>query len=1125
MKKLMFGLHAFIVLAGIILLAACELTPLAVTGEVNAQARNIAGYIYVSPSGSNESGNGTTQQPYKTIAKALTVASAGNTISLAAGTYTESSFFLPVNVSLIGAGSANTILTSNTLVSSGTPEDNANFLIRLDQPGTNTGVQTVAGFTIDGKNKTFNGIVGYSRSNITVNDIHFKNCAETGARIFGAQGYISNINITNSTFTNCGKDHLSGNPGWTSGNLMIGYLDGANISNIVINDIYGYGIKFTNDGNFKNTKVHDSIINVSETDEQWGEDIAIEMWNLGPGNEIYNIQTNTWLSLIDLASFSSNPSKAGDNLKLYNIRIIDTDGASVKEAIEIGSSGVDMYNCYIKDKGFGIAMWARPNKKNTIRQNIFDNQYTHTDYGYANGAAILIATGTGVGVYNNVIAGFKNAITLTSTVNGESVNDIAIRNNVFLMRSDATGIITKGSGQASNVVISNNLKITSDYYASNFAANNLAWTDVSGATVSNNYDGNPQFHNRGLGWDSFYEPQSPTSFVVGKGLDVGFGTTLGAKVYDGTFPAPDAARIVQTTTTVTFVPFSLNLNGVSSISDQATFGINTGSYGGASVSFPNEGVGSSTALKIQANSNAGVWLGALGNRGLGLGVSAAVITLKIRADSSQAGAQIILKPIVGPPSTAGGIDAAQVALIFGPGQTPWPAAAVDGNPLTFATISLTLPLSSNSSLGPSNYGVQLALTGYGTGCTIWIDDITVSNPSFGSTTSTTSSTSTTSTTLFPTTSTSSSSSSSSTSSTSSTLLATSTSSSSSTSSSTSTSTTSTTLPSAALGTGVFTIVNLASNKIQKPEPWIGGSISNNDYTGALIEQWEVTKVGAYYRFINKSSGHALDGSGNDAKMQSYSATDAQLWDLIGLGNSQYRMTNKLSTKAAKSQDVFNGNPMKMETFANNNLFKWTFTQLGGSVVTSTSTSSTSSTSSTVIAASSTSTSSTSTSTVPVSTTSTSSTSSTSTSSTSSTSTTSTTIVETGLASGRYRLVNLGANKAQKSESWENGSIFNNDYSASDSEKWDVSKVGSYYKIINVATGRALTAVGSEARMTMFTGSDSQLWTATSLGSGQYRLINKQSGLSARSQDIWNGNPMKVETYQNTALFKWAFLAP
>ena len=69
-------------------------------------AASAAAQIYVSPAGSDATGNGTIGNPYKTISFAAGVATAGSTIQLTAGTFgdTEQIVFTTKNLTLVGSG-------------------------------------------------------------------------------------------------------------------------------------------------------------------------------------------------------------------------------------------------------------------------------------------------------------------------------------------------------------------------------------------------------------------------------------------------------------------------------------------------------------------------------------------------------------------------------------------------------------------------------------------------------------------------------------------------------------------------------------------------------------------------------------------------------------------------------------------------------------------------------------------------------------------------------------------------------------------------------------------------------------------------------------------------------------
>ncbi|MEM1326706.1 MAG: hypothetical protein AAGI23_12160 [Bacteroidota bacterium] len=499
--------------------------------ETPQPSPNVTDY-YVSPSGKDHPTAGTLDLPFKTLgyASRMIPAEEGDTIHLDAGTFVETeSAILPLGVHVVGSGEANTILMSSGVH---LPDDidpnHRNFklwydgaLILLVSPHTSrfrdihstmlppeNGNQSLRGFTIDGDGKQLKaGIWVENRHAVQLSHITFRDLAQRGAVIASGdkpwfelpEYYLEDIVVHDCTFINSGKD-LSDE---SLGNLNIAQLNGAKIYNIKIQDEEGYGIKFIYDGYFKDLELHDCEIEVSETDNLWGEDIGIELWNLGAGNEVYNIQCNTWLSFVNHPEIFGTPA-AYEQLDLHDIRIIDQDKNSTKEGIEIGLPGVDLHHCYIQDKGIGIAIWNMGRKHIRIRNSIFYN--TSPKDNWAGGAAIYIDNSQrwdfqNIQIVNNVFDRHRTSI----NIKGERIKDIAIHNNAFF--NTTTDIQAKGK----HIVATHNIKYTA-------AATD--WKQSGLSRFENNYLGDPNYQYSGERWATYYQPVDG-GFAVDKGKDVG----------------------------------------------------------------------------------------------------------------------------------------------------------------------------------------------------------------------------------------------------------------------------------------------------------------------------------------------------------------------------------------------------------------------------------------------------------------------------------------------------------------------------------------------------------------------------------------------------------------------------
>lgn len=506
---------------------------------------------YVSTSGEDNPDCGTLEKPFRSLSYAASRVppNEGDVIEIGPGTFVESEpALIPPGVNVLGAGEDKTILASSGVTVPASVNPSASdyhlwfdgSLIQLVSPHKKTprspnsesyapvnGNQTISGFTIDGAGKKLKaGVWVENRNNVTMHHVTFRDIMLRGA-VFAPgvknwytypEFYMTGILIHDCTFVNCSKDL----PDQSLGNLNIAQLDGAEIYNITINESEGYGIKFIYDGYFKNVNIHDCVIDVNESDAKWGEDIAIELWNIGPGNRISNITCNTWLSIANHPEMFGQPGGVS-HLKIQNIIMKDLDGNSGKEAIEVAAPGVEVANSYFENKGIGIAIWDMGRSEITIRNNIFYNSSVKNNW--ASGAAVYIDnsrnwTFRDIHIHNNVF----DTHAVTVKIKGLSIQDIDIRNNAFIntVSADVEAVGT-------NIMATNNLK---------FTAGNSPWVLTGVTSVANNIMGNPGYFFTGIREGNYYKPIDAHSLVVDRGIDVGLG-------YSGSSPDIGYAEFLQ----------------------------------------------------------------------------------------------------------------------------------------------------------------------------------------------------------------------------------------------------------------------------------------------------------------------------------------------------------------------------------------------------------------------------------------------------------------------------------------------------------------------------------------------------------------------------------------------------
>jgi hypothetical protein len=427
---------------------------------------------YIDPSG-NDSNNGSSGSPWKTLAYACSKAtSSGDVIHVNAGTYTETAqSMLAVGVSIEGAGVISVIQSH---------VGGSSFTIYLysSSQGTN-GNQHISNIKMDGNALTAYGAIKIDRrSNVEIYNCTFVDFNYWGVFFQGGESptvYSSGNKFHNNIVTNCAGYY----GGEGKGNLAACGQDGMLIYNNVITQNRG-----TNDGVCikgvegynKNVKIHNNTLSKTFTAGTTSWDFAIEIWNWLGGNEVYN---NSITGSVDVGGRSNTKGTSTYSTWIHD-NTIGQNALIASENIhgillEGECEDVIIERNYIKNVAQGIPygiIWATPENFKNIRisYNILYNigvADTFTDwkgwgirsqssYGalhssdnieiwnntiishtYGGRTAMLgigvpsFSTATNVSIRNNIIQGFAYAVYGSLGVTGASVDYLSVENNSF----------------------------------------------------------------------------------------------------------------------------------------------------------------------------------------------------------------------------------------------------------------------------------------------------------------------------------------------------------------------------------------------------------------------------------------------------------------------------------------------------------------------------------------------------------------------------------------------------------------------------------------------------------------------------------------------------------------------
>ena len=515
-----------------------------------------AAVYYVSPSGNDVTGNGTSTSPWRTLKFAVTKvpASQGHTIKLSAGTFIENGQFnVPLGVNIEGAGVDQTIIkaASSFYFNPGDPGFALDkFLITLSSSGESNGNQSLKSFTLDGDGKRLHGgIYVRFRNNVLVENIKVQNTNFCGLWIWDVKySAVKQVKLLNCSWASTG---------WAAGALMLSNLQNVEFDRMDIDENMGYGVKALGTSGHKlvNMKFHDSRVSVVPTGK-WNNgsapNISIELWSVDLiGCEIYNTYMDNHLSLVAGAGQSTTQS-----IRVYN-NIIDllTRANGNGYGIELSVSNAEVDHNWIRGGSYGIAHWSPLYMSNW---KIHHNTFYGLNSGYPGDIVRSQKSGIhNVKLYNNTVE-FTGATTINFVgLHGGPSDNVEIKNNLIINSNTSYNwfpnqlIFMENGATLSGLTVTNNLldKLPIGSVAGSYANNKL----VSG-----------QIAKVGNRPDPYYLP-TVGSALIDAGVNVGY-TFQGSAPDIGAYEiGGSVAPVVVTGVSITPGNVQLNANATSQL--------------------------------------------------------------------------------------------------------------------------------------------------------------------------------------------------------------------------------------------------------------------------------------------------------------------------------------------------------------------------------------------------------------------------------------------------------------------------------------------------------------------------------------------------------------------------------
>jgi len=497
---------------------------------------------FVATTGSNGGSNDceTVGTPCATITYALTQSTSGDVISIAAGTYTETSYLVVgTGISIQGAGIDVTTVKVTSGLNWNVDCSGANATKCIFQyTGSGSTAQKLSDLTIEGNAKLVHGgiVIGVTnaRNNVTVEDVKITNMDYFGAYVHGNGHTFKNVQIINSAeAAAC----------FSTGNLLVGGTEDFMCDNVDISDNSGgYGVKswggnvIIESHTFQNSEIR--ILANSPYGGGGIPNIAYEFAECRPRNCVFqNNYTDNCVSLVRVNGATNDGIPSVHITNNTFDMITKGGGSSINTPIELSYHNVEIDNNHFVGGRYAyIVSWNVNETAPAINWDIHHN--TFYCVGHVNSpTGILRSSYAGfqdVDFFNNTIHippsnNFYTTLFYTGCCGfARSSTDIQAKNNVIYDQSTSDG----GVGGASQLT---RLEGSGGGWTScNFeynTVNGMATTLPSGWTVSNTLTTSPAFIGGGgvnpspFVYDPFFRPAAGSP-LLNSGVDVGFGTPV-----------------------------------------------------------------------------------------------------------------------------------------------------------------------------------------------------------------------------------------------------------------------------------------------------------------------------------------------------------------------------------------------------------------------------------------------------------------------------------------------------------------------------------------------------------------------------------------------------------------------